>query len=385
MDTIRDTDWRPVARFVMQVRRPEEVFGVLDGTPDQQYAAAHRDYRRLARAIHPDAVGDAAERAGAAAAFVALDTLWRDAERKIGAGRYGSEDDVRTASAPIRVRGRARDYLVGDLLARGDVANLYRCTFDLDGSTRHGHFKVARDPGDGDLLENEAAALLQLARSPAYAEYAPYVPRLIESLHYADAADSSTRRANVLAMHDGLVSLASVMEAYPCGIDSRDMAWMLRRLLIALSFAHGAGLVHGAVLPAHVLIKIDDGTGRPEHGLVLVGWGQAAAAGERITAISRPFEAWYPAEVTAKQRPGPGTDLFMAAACMIALLGGDPLTRDMPDTVPAPLQSFLSGCMMPGLAQRPDDASALDAEFTALIERLWGPRRFRPFRLPAPA
>jgi hypothetical protein len=385
MGTINDTKWRQVARSVMRARWPEEVFGSLAGTPEQQRAAAHHVYRRLARAIHPDVVGDASDHAEAAAAFVALDALWRSAEQRIRAGSYGAEVGVAATAGLIRVRGRARDYMVGDLVARGDVANLYRCTFDLDGSVQHGLFKVARDPADSDLLDNEAAALRRLAQDTAYGGYAPYVPSLVETLRYTDTAASRARQANVLLTAGGLMSLACVMEAYPRGIDPRDMAWMQRRLLIALSFTHGAGLVHGAVLPSHVLIKIEDEAGRPEHGLVLAGWGQAVAGGTTIAAISAPYEAWYPAEVTAKQRAGPGTDIFMAAACMIALLGGDPVSRGMPTSVPSRLQAFLRGCMLPRLNQRPDDAGALDDEFTALIERLWGPRRFRPFSLPVPA
>ena len=50
------------------------------------------------------------------------------------------------------------------------------------------------------------------------------------------------------------------------GVDPRDAAWMWRRLLVALGFAHRAGVLHGAVLPEHVLIHPG------EHGLVLVDW-----------------------------------------------------------------------------------------------------------------
>jgi hypothetical protein len=43
---------------------------------------------------------------------------------------------------------------------------------------------------------------------------------------------------------------------------------------------------------------------------------------------------------------------------------------------------LLRGCTLACLAHRPRDAWALKDEFTDLIERLWGPRTFRPFALP---
>src|SRR6516164_8396933 len=106
------------------------------------------------------------------------------------------------------------------------------------------------------------------------------------------------------------------------------MAWMWRRLLVALGFAHRCGLVHGAVLPEHVLIQPHD------HGLVLIDWAYAVAAspatGERVTAISAAYAAWYPAEIMRKEPPAAGTDLAMAARCVVALLGGDPLQGALP-------------------------------------------------------
>ena len=54
---------------------------------------------------------------------------------------------------------------------------------------------------------------------------------------------------------------------------------MWRRLLVGLGWAHRAGVVHGAVLPEHVLIH------PAEHGLVLVDWCYSVAPGERIPAL----------------------------------------------------------------------------------------------------
>ncbi len=53
----------------------------------------------------------------------------------------------------------------------------------------------------------------------------------------------------MIAALDGFRSLTEVGTAYPDGVDPRDAAWMWRRLLVGLGFAHRAGVLHGAVLP----------------------------------------------------------------------------------------------------------------------------------------
>jgi hypothetical protein len=81
---------------------------------------------------------------------------------------------------------------------------------------------------------------------------------------------------------------------------------------------------------------------------------------------------WYPDEVLERRPPGPGTDIAMAARCMSVLMGRQ---------APTELRVFAGGCMMPRLDQRPDDAWRLLRELDSVLERLYGPRTFRPFQL----
>src|SRR5262249_28420827 len=149
--------------------------------------------------------------------------------------------------------------------------------------------------------------------------------------------------------------------------DPRDAAWMWRRLLGALGAAHRSGLVHGAVLPENVLIEPD------QHGLVLANWCYAAnGPGERIAGVVARYQEWDPPAVAARQPPGPGTDIHLATRMMVALIG---------ERLPPELALFARGCTIRALAGRPDDAWRLLAELDELLERLYGPRRFRPFAL----
>jgi hypothetical protein len=302
-------------RLVLTARTPADLF------------AAHT-FRQLARAVHPDRV-EPGRRATATRAFTRLAALWRE----------------------------HRGYGFGPLAYSGELANLYEAD--------SGHLKLIRNPANNDLMDRETRALTVIA-TEGDPRYLPYVPRLVSSFRHRDPATGAERRANIVeAGATGLHSLVEVRSRYPDGVDPRDAAWMWRRLLVALGLAHHAGVVHGAVLPEHVLIQPAD------HGVVLVDWCYSAI-GDRIPAIVAARRDWYPREVLDRLSPGPGTDIAMAAGCLRYL---------MADRAPGPLLDFADGCAQPALRNRPDNAWRLLREFDGLLERLYGPRKFRPFSL----
>ena len=315
-------------RLIEAARTPGELFG----------SGGAREYRRLIRLVHPDA-------GGPREAFDRLTTLWR---------AYG----------PVTIRTRRGTYAMGATPVRGDLANLYDAGEAI--------VKIPRDPAVNDLLEREAIALRQLPKD-GDGRFLPYVPRLLESFRHRDETTGTERRANAIGRFDGFRSLAEVRAAYAGGVDPRDVAWMWRRLLVALGFAHRAGVLHGAVLPEHVLIHPE------QHGLVLVDWcysvpGCHPDRGVRVPAMVTRRAGWYPPEVAAREPAGPGTDIYLATRCMTYL---------MRDRAPRPLRAFALGCLLTVQNRRPSDAWRLVAELDDLLERLYGPRRFRPFHLPA--
>lgn len=340
--------------LIEEARTPADLFGPPGGD------SAARRYRLLARLTHPDAVHDG--RAGAAArAFVRLTALWSDFQQK---------------GSPLTLTTTRRTYALGSLFATGEIAGLYRL--------RYGHpetsalLKLPRDPAHSDLLAREATALAQLVKD-GDARFQPYAPRLIETFRHREAATGTTRQANVIELLDGFCSLADVRAAYPDGLDPRDVAWMWRRLLVALGYAHGAGVIHGAVLPEHVLIHPVD------HGLVLVDWccsvpGCYATTDPtgRVPVVVRRYAGGdhYPPEVLDGRRASPATDVYMATRCMTDLLG---------EPVPRGLRMFAKGCTLTAPSRRPADAWQLLRELDELLERLYGRRRFRPFAMPAKA
>jgi hypothetical protein len=61
------------------------------------------------------------------------------------------------------------------------------------------------------------------------------------------------------------------------------------------------------------------------------------------------------------------------------------MERLMGGRAPAPLARFIRGCVLTAPAARPHDAWALLGELDESLGKLYGPRRFRPFALPATA
>lgn len=293
-------------------------------------------HRRYAALLHPDRAGDPA-------AFRRLEELYRDWAG--GSGR----------TAPV-VIGRLDAYPVGDLVAQGSLATVYRSAGGL--------LKVARRPTGNRFLENERAAYRTLAGlTAAHAWLRPFYPRLRDVGAIA-GTDGRIRQVNVLTdLTDGFVTLADVRRAYPRGLDGRDWAWMYRRLLRAVAGAHLAGLVHGAIVADNVLIQ-------PErHGVVLAGWSFATTAGTPLP--GRIGSASYPPEVTAGRPVTGKADVHQLHTLMIDLL--DPAER-------AQIR-YARGCLQENPRMRPP-ADALPEEYDELIGRLYGRRRFRPFAVP---
>lgn len=304
--------------LIEAARCPEDLFG------DN---AASR-YRRLARLTHPDAHPADAR---AAAAFAKLAAMWRELQQT-----------------------------TERFIVAGDIANFY--------SGPHGLLKLGRDRADNDLMDRETSALTRL-RALADPRYLAYVPVLIRAQRRRDPSSGVIRHGSRLEPLDGFRTLAEVRAAFPGGIDPRDAAWMWRRLLVALGVAHRAGLVHGAVLPEHVMIH------PAQHGLVLIDWCYSVSpACATVPAIVARYRDWYPPDLLRREPAAPGTDIYLATRCMTYVMG---------EQVPRPLLTFADGCMLPNPRRRPDDSWRLLAEFDDLLDRLYGPRTFRPFTMPA--
>ena len=315
---------------------------------------ARSTYRRLARILHPDTNGGDNR---ASEAFEKLASLW---------DQYNGHTPSTTGPKPaggIVYSTKRRDYAVGGLIARGDISNVYHAIYiDDKGRNRSAALKMPRSPKNNDLIENEVK-IVKTLKEDVPEKYQIYHSRTIDTFVHKDATTGKQRRAIILEHLPGFVSLRDVLDAYPEGIGPRHVAWITRRVWIALDTAHEAGIVHGAVFPEHIMIHPTD------HGLVLVDWSYAQAKGEKLSAAVSTYKdmGWYGRAI---DKPlDHRLDVRQAAHTLEALLGNQNAK---------PFRAFFNGCRV---ASAPT-AGALYHEFEELLTRVYGERKYVPFEMP---
>lgn len=343
-----------IATRMKEAQTPEDVFGVAAGA--DCLPAIRKSYHALARKVHPDLFSEDEEKLLAHATFAQLLEWFRQAEEKVLFGVYGH-------ATQIILQTRQRDYCIDDSPSEHGIFNVYPCRFSEDGKLHLATLKLVREPRHNNLAQNEIIALRKLHAAPDAAKFSAYLPRLLDAFIYDDAGNQ--HQASVFEHYPGWYSFEDVRCTYPDGIDPKDMAWMFRRVLTALGFAHRNGVIHGALTPQNVLILPED------HGLMLTGW-HCAVSDPAFPVLDPGCGARYPDDVLKGKPLSFGTDIVMAVKCMIFLSGGDV------HLLPKSLQAFFKGSSLPG-KRAPQDAWALLKEFDELIGRLWGRRTFRPF------
>lgn len=365
-----------VASEVLAASDYTKVFGLPDAHESTE-SYVKRRFRKLQTKLHPDRYIDHDAKQLATAAFSKTTQFHEDAQTALLNKRYGHPPTLVTMASP---KGK---HTVHRALGTADLSSMYSGESDMADGKRQTFVKVVKDHRNNDLMKTEAKALRLLYGPDTEAQWRPYVSELIDSFVYAEPG-KPRRQTNVLTRLDGFLSLEEIRARFPHGVPVLHGIWMWRRLLAALAFAHDNGVVHGAVLPGHVMVQ------PAQHGVVLVDWCYASIkeddAFPPLVALVDRFRDWYPAEVLAKQAPSPATDIALAVRTIIYLLGGNPVTGVLPDTIPRQLRAFFKGCLQLNQSARPQNAWLLLQEFDELLERLGGsfyPRRFREFVVPA--
>ncbi len=364
-----------------EAKVPEDVFGKLSGTAAEKLKTAKTAFRGMLRITYVDHWSGTL-RTLAEETFKNLDRFWNEVQAKIAAGTYGKKAVVTEVplprAKPVVIQVKKSMYTIGSAIVATDFYDLFRCLIRDAKGERDGVFKIAREAQDADLALNEVRILKLLHEDKRAGDFVKYIPDVDASFVLKNKA--GRKQVTVFPWTDGFYSLGEVIKQYPGGIDPRDMAWIWRRLLDVLGFAHANGIVHGAVLPENILICPRN------HGGVLIEWSFAvlnpAETGEKIRAISSEYEAWYPSEILTKGNPTPATDIYMSALCMIKLLGGDPVKGIIPNTVPQDIAGLLRWCAFPAQHRRPDNAWSLNDTFDEILRKLYGKRKFREFYMP---
>lgn len=240
--------------------------------------------------------------------------------------------------------------------------------------------KVARALSDADLVAREFEVISELHGSEA--QGAEHFSRLLpQPVMQGPVKDLQgvPRPAAVYRWRSGFQhTFVDVLAEYSGGVDPRAAVWMWKRTLELLGFVHRGGFVHGAVLPAHLLVHPRD------HGVVLVGWSSAqrTSPSRPLVATSASARAFYPEALWSGGAPSPTTDLAMSARSMAYVLGGDPATGKVPRGVPQPLAELVQLQSDPDHPRAAHDAWLLKERVDAAAREAFGPPRYVHFTLP---
>jgi serine/threonine protein kinase len=126
-----------------------------------------------------------------------------------------------------------------------------------------------------------------------------------------------------------------------------DACWIAERLLGALHYVHGNGIIHGDVKPQNIIIE------PKKRDIKLIDFGLAARNPTRTT---KPLgsTAFYAApELLDGKPPIPETDLYGAGIALLYALGGDVPTKSLPTDVPEPIAQFCNQLLLYDPLQRP--------------------------------
>jgi curved DNA-binding protein CbpA len=333
---------------IIDCHRAEDLFGL---NPELSLEELKEQFRSLAVLTHPDKNDNSVI---SNHAFAKLNHFYKEAKYKITVGKYGSPAALLTVESlhKYEVLAEFEDTLFG---------NVYSCLIDGKAS---GLFVVSKEPKLNTYLVIERDNLFKLSVAPAYKRQ---LPELIESFTYNE--EGTYRQVNVFAANQEFVTLQDVIDANPNGIDPKDMAWMYRRLLDVLGYAHqGVKIMHGSITPENVLIGLND-----THEVRLINWyTDHSSPGSRQSFIDPRYKNYYPEEVMKKEEYTYSSDIYMATKCMENLLQG---------MIPKPIQGFFQACTLQKPSYRLQDAWQVRKEFTVLIEKMWGERKFRPLTL----
>ena len=289
---------------------------------------------------------------------------------------------IAAAAAPIvvvdfTVTTEKATYRAQSVLGSGDIATVYGAV----ASGEEVALKIADQAPDNDLLQHEVRVLgLLLAEEPVAADGDRGPAARSPRVHLVPPRDQfrtgDGRLGTVFARLDGL-DLTAVRDRFRLrgapGLPPPHVIWVLRRALAALGLAHKAGILHGNVDPAHILIRPRD------HMLWLVDWCWAivnpAQTGQGFKAQN---EIYSPPEVRERGRPTPASDLYALGKCAIHLLGGDPETKALPAGVEidpriARLLRYLTVESQGGRAQ---DAWELYLQVERIRQQIWGDHVF---------
>lgn len=309
---------KPFLAIIARITKATKRSDLFDGKNDD------KTYKELAKLAHPDSVPPNIKTL-ATTAFQHLNSLYHGDTK---------------AAAPV-VFGK---WVVDQLLYSGEIADIYDVI-----APEPAYLKLCRHPADNDLMENEIKALTAILgkNDPAEEKYTRLFPHILDTLL------ASKRRGIILDRRP----LTMPLSEFKSKIDFIHLVWISNRLLNAIGFAHSQGLVHGAILPPHVII------GPVSRDLQLIDWCYSSMIG-KLVAMDENYRDFYPPEAGSAKKTTlvPGFDLYMWAK----------IVRSLALSIPKRFEGILTWCEDPVSYHRPQSAWKVHTLWNEAAKEVYG-------------
>lgn len=291
----------------------------------------------------------------------------------------GQNPNTATIQSPLT------EYELFERLPDGEVYEIHKARLRTESGSKTVLVKIALGVDVNDLAENEARILEHLNQETAEMALGNrlMIPEILEQFEYHG------KRVVVTDFAEGYFTLEQIHEEYPNGIPA-EHAWIFNRMLEAMMLTHPCGVIHGSILPPHVLIYSGSETDPLRHKGCLIDWTNAVKEKSfnvwpKLSSMSsmEEYAVFYPREVDLREPVTPQTDLAMFAGCAIYLLGGDVKTETVPDSTPWNIAQLLRTCRHQNSAERPRNISEFYHQFKLALFACFGEPKFRELPIPA--
>jgi hypothetical protein len=382
-------DLETVERLLKDATCPEDVFGTE--------ADAKKNFRRLASMTHEDRFDDSLKDR-AHTVFIAIHSLYEEAERKMTHGTYGNKaapSPDKPDNAPVSFKTAKYVYtIIGRKYSGGTCGIFEGEALSKAGVSASVVLRVPHSSDDNDLMEREKNAFdLMKKKAKAISTdkegeeaaemFLARIPIFLESVKLVEPGVTYKKTVNtflkVPKFPTGWFTLEDVRKVYPRGVNTRQMTFIWNRVLESLIFAHASGVTHNALTPNHILIQTDYHFGN------IIDWTASTiiGSGEKVPYIDERYRSYFPDEITDKSGThSPSSDIYMSAWNMVYVLGGDPKEKVIPVSVEEPIRKFLNRCLQPTRKGRPMTAEVAHKEFQQIAKGLFGPKKFVELVMP---
>lgn len=288
--------------------------------------------------------------------FSLLDVLYNTGLAELEEGIYGVNDSVelyRHMTPLFEIAIEDEQFKFYENVYEGEIAYIFK---GISESNNIVFLKVAIDPNDNDLIDNEYNVLSNLRhQSFPYAE------------HEIKVNDS-----NAIIMQEAKgISVFKLLKKYPRGIPAEHVMWMLERLLSAVGYLHSNFVVHGNIKPENIIINLTN------HNVSLLGFSFCITNANTKEATYKIVNRFYTApEVCKDASVLPSSDIYSIGKLAIRLLGGNIVTNIMPPSVDERIKTFIEKMVSISLDERPNDAWKLWSELIELRNEVFGTDRF---------